>query len=79
MPDTTPTTRLLQRREVEARIALSRSTIYARLDKSSPRHDPTFPRPITLGNGRNSPVAWIESEVEAWIASRANLRTEASA
>lgn len=59
--------RLLRRRQLEQVIGLSRSTIYARLDKNSPHYDPTFPKPITLGS---MSVAWVEAEIQSWIASR---------
>lgn len=59
--------RLLRRKQVEQAIGLSRSTIYARLDKRSPHYDPTFPKPITLGS---MSIAWVESEIQNWIASR---------
>ena len=49
------------------KIGLSKSAIYDRLDKNSPRHDATFPRPIPLGNGKNSPIGFVESEVENWL------------
>jgi len=50
--------RLLRRKEVEARTGLSRSSIYARMDKG------TFPSAIGLG-GRA--VAWLENEIDAWV------------
>ena len=59
--------RLLRRKQVEQAIGLSRSTIYARLDKKSPHYDPTFPRPISLGV---MSVAWVEAEVQEYIAQR---------
>lgn len=62
-----PAHRLLRRKQVEQAIGLSRSTIYARLDPKSPQYDPTFPKPITLGS---MSVAWIEAEIQNWIASR---------
>ncbi|WP_211251648.1 helix-turn-helix transcriptional regulator [Andreprevotia chitinilytica] len=43
------------------RVALSRSSIYAAVAAG------TFPKPVRLGG--NS-VAWLESEVAAWIAAR---------
>jgi prophage regulatory protein len=65
-------TRLLRRREVQARLGLSRSTIYAKLHGSRPGElDPTFPKPIKIGPRA---VAWIESEVEAWLAEQAAKR-----
>lgn len=62
--------RLIKRQQVEDKVALSCSAIYARLDPKSPYFDPTFPRPIKLGNGKKPPVAWNEQEVDSWIASR---------
>lgn len=59
---------ILRRRDLEARLKLSRSTIYDKINPGSPRYDATFPRPIRLGNG--SAVGWIESEVEIWLRSR---------
>jgi prophage regulatory protein len=52
---------LLRRRLVEARTGLARSTLYQRIA------DGTFPKPIHLGPRS---VAWIESEVDGWIAAR---------
>lgn len=51
--------RLLRLSELRLRVGLGRSTIYRRIDEG------TFPRPRSLG-GRA--VAWLESDVEAWIA-----------
>lgn len=53
--------RILRRREVEARVGLSRSTIYDKLNPQSPRYDAMFPMPIHLGGG--SAVGWVESEI----------------
>lgn len=58
---------IIRRSQVESRIGLSRSAIYDRLDESSPRHDPSFPRPIKLGTGKNPPIGFIEAEVNNWI------------
>ena len=57
--------RLLRRKQLEHALGLSRSAIYARLDPNSPQHDSNFPRPIKLGS---TAVAWVESEVQAYIA-----------
>ena len=59
---------ILRRRDLEARLKLSRSTIYDKINPGSPRYDATFPKPIRLGNG--SAVGWIESEVEIWLGGR---------
>lgn len=60
MSDPTKTV-LLRRREVELRTSLARSTLYERIAAG------TFPKPINLG-GRA--VAWIEAEVDGWVAQR---------
>lgn len=57
--------RLLRRREVETITGLSRSTIYLKMDNDD------FPRPVDLG-ARS--VAWVESEVNAWIEDRVAKR-----
>lgn len=60
--------RIMRRKEVEKRLALSRSTIYDRLNQKSPSYDPTFPKPIELAVGmKNPPVGWLESEVDSWL------------
>ena len=55
------TERYLRRPDVEAKIGLSRSTLYAMMDRGE------FPRPIRVGLRA---VAWPESAVLAWLASR---------
>lgn len=60
---------ILRRKQVEQRTGLSRSTIYGKMrsDPKRPReYDPTFPLPITLGNGAKA-VGWVESEINAWL------------
>jgi prophage regulatory protein len=61
--------KLIKRQAVEVLTAMSRSTIYARMDSKSPHYDPEFPRPIQL-----SPysVAWVEQEVIDYIANLIN-------
>lgn len=56
--------RVLRLREVMDRVGLSRSTIYDRINKTSPRYDETFPKPVKLGR---SAVGWLESSVDHWI------------
>jgi prophage regulatory protein len=53
--------RLITFKEAAARISLSRSEIYRRVANG------TFPTPVRLGPKR---VAFVEHEVEAWIAER---------
>lgn len=59
----------LRLNEVIDRTGLSKSNIYDRLNPKSPRYDPTFPRQVKLGP---SAVGWFESQIEAWLVSRAN-------
>lgn len=49
---------ILRRPQVQARIGLSRSTLYDRIRAG------TFPAPVSLGG---KAVGWIESEVDAWL------------
>lgn len=56
-----PHSRLLRRREVEARTGLARSTLYAAIARG------TFPRPVRIGRRA---VAWPEEAIAQWIAQR---------
>ena len=53
--------RLLRLSEVQARTALSSTTIYRKMREGS------FPEPLKIGARA---VRWPESEVEAWLAAR---------
>ncbi|MPW04854.1 AlpA family phage regulatory protein [Paraburkholderia sp. CNPSo 3155] len=53
--------RLVRLPEVRARTGLKTTTIYRRMNEG------TFPRPVPIGGSR---VAWLESQVDAWIAAR---------
>ncbi|WP_233164462.1 AlpA family phage regulatory protein [Chromobacterium sp. ASV23] len=66
-----PKLAILRRKEVEKKIGLSRSTIYALMDAKSPYHDPSFPKPISLGA---KAVGWIETELDSWLYNRMNSR-----
>lgn len=57
--------RILRRRDLEALLRLSRTTIYDRINPKSPRYDAAFPKPIRLGGG--VAVGWLAHEVEAWV------------
>lgn len=64
----------LRRKQVEAKTGLARSSIYARmtLDPRRPKQfDPTFPRPVRLGARC---VAWLETEVDDWMAAQVGRR-----
>ena len=56
--------RMLRLKEVIYRTGLSRSTIYNKLQPSSPQYDPDFPEQVNIGG---SAVAWIEEELEQWL------------
>jgi len=58
---TTTPTRLLRKPTVIDRVALSDTTIWRRVK------DGTFPAPVKISVGA---IAWRESDIEAWIASR---------
>lgn len=53
--------RLLRRPEVQRLTGLSRTGLYDRIRRDE------FPAPVSLGG---SAVAWVESEVSAWIQAR---------
>lgn len=55
---------LLRLEAVKARTCLSRSTIYAHMREGR------FPQPVAISERC---VAWIEAEVDAWIADRIAL------
>lgn len=56
---------ILRRREVEARTGLGCSTIYDGIKAG------TFPAPIRLSP---KSVGWIQSEIDAWLATRVAAR-----
>lgn len=58
---------LLKRPEVRKRTTLSDSALYRLIDKGE------FPRPVHLGPRA---VAWVEEEVDAWIAARIEASRE---
>lgn len=63
----TPIT-LIRKESLRRRLGgIANSTLHDWLSPSSPRHDPTMPRPIQLGANT---VAWVETEVEAWLANK---------
>lgn len=64
--------RILRIKQLSEIIGLARSTIYDYLDPRSPRHDPTFPKPIKLGT---SAVGWLETEINQWIGLKIAMRS----
>lgn len=61
--------KLIRIKDVMSRTGLGRSTIYKYV------HLGLFPKPIRLGTRA---VAWVESEVEAWIQHGIELRDRES-
>ena len=57
--------RLLKRPEVQSCTGLSRSAIYQKMQ------DGVFPKPVKTSS---KAVAWVETEVEAWIADKIAAR-----
>lgn len=53
--------RLIGRAEVITRVGLCKASLYNRMNAGE------FPRPIPIGGGR---VAWLESDIDLWIAER---------
>ena len=56
---------LIKLNEVKAKTGLSRSSIYAYIDKG------LFPKQVKLGERC---VAWIDSEIESWVDGKINAR-----
>lgn len=65
------TTQILRFDGATAKLNASRSAIYDWLNPKSPRHDPTFPRPVRIGARA---VGFLEHELDAWLADRASQR-----
>jgi len=59
-------TNLIRLDQVKARTGLSRSTLYAYINEGR------FSRPVTISDRC---VAWVESEIDAWIAERIASRS----
>lgn len=59
--------RLIRMRQLTEMLAICRSSIYEKLNPKSPRFDPSFPRPIKLGQ---STIAFEHSAVEQWLHQR---------
>ena len=55
---------IIRLRDLIGHTGLSRSAIYDRLDKNSPRYSEDFPRPFSLGGGA---IGWFKNEVDAWL------------
>lgn len=64
--------KILRKTDLPERIGICRSHIENRLNPKSPYYDPTFPKPIKLGNGARS-VGFLESDVDRWIEQQIQL------
>lgn len=69
--------KILRIKRLKEKTGLSGSSVYNKLNPRCKYFDATFPKPIRLGATPASSVGWLESEVDAWIASRADLRAAA--
>lgn len=65
-----PARRLIRRKEVERLTGLSKTAIYTGANAG------TFPKPCPLSDVGTS-VAWVESEILAWIDARVSAREAA--
>ena len=72
MPFEVMKTPLLKKRFVLAMTGFSSAKLYRDIKNG------LFPRPIKLGVGNRAGVAWLSSEVEAWIESRVRERDAAN-
>ena len=68
---TTTTNSIIRIKALIALIQLSRSTIYEKINPLSPRHDPSFPKPVKISI---CAIGWSEKEVNAWIEQRMQSR-----
>ena len=67
MVSVSPQFKMISRVDLEELTGLSRSTIYDRLNPKSKRYDPSFPKPLRLGE---SAIGWQLSEILIWIGDR---------
>lgn len=63
--------KVLRLQEVLNLLSISKSYHFAKLDKNSKQYDPTYPKPISLGERS---VRYIEQEVIDWINARKEER-----
>jgi prophage regulatory protein len=61
---------ILRRREVQERLGIARSTLYAYGDRRSPQFKPDFPQPIRLG----SVTGFVEHEIDEYVLSLMQAR-----
>ncbi|WP_054922476.1 helix-turn-helix transcriptional regulator [Pseudomonas fluorescens] len=70
-PQFDPAFVLIRLPDVERITGLASATIYRRI-----KDDPTFPKPVPLGNtgSRGSPVGFVLAEVQEWVRRRKTMR-----
>lgn len=66
---------ILRIKQVQACIGMSRSSIYAKLDRGGKYYDPTFPRPFKLGAAA---IGWYSNAIFQWLEGRSQ-RIDANA
>lgn len=76
-PRIDPDSTLIRMPEVMAIVGLARPTIYKLMSQTGSG----FPLPVKLNEStaRGAPVAWVLSEVQAWVKSRMNAREKVAA
>lgn len=76
-PHFDPASTLIRMPEVVAMVGLARPTIY----KLMGQNGSGFPLPVKLNEStaRGAPVAWVLSEVQAWVKSRMDAREKVAA
>lgn len=57
---------VLRVRQVCAKLAISRSSLYEKISPQSGRYDASFPRPFKIG-GAATAVGFLEESIDAWI------------
>lgn len=55
---------ILRCKEVLARLKLSKTALYYKLDPKSPRYDERLPKPVRLGPNA---VGWYEHEIDQYL------------
>lgn len=62
---------VLRLKQLQAKVGLSRSSIYALGNKAGIHYDPTFPKSFKLSSHA---VGWLESDIDTWLESRLDGR-----
>lgn len=59
--------------EVQGKVKMKTSAIYKRITPGNKQYDPTFPRAVKFSSRF---VAWLESEVDAWVEAQVAKRDQ---